>query len=331
MPDGMGRMIQMITSLAEMQDRRRKLALDEEQLKAQREQAAQQMGFNEKGQRQSAALKLLDSIAYGGVDAHTAAPQLAQMMGFSPEESKLFEQAAPNAQAALQIYSLAQQRQGEQALRQNGQLSNVQQEAYTANQTGGMNRGSVAASGFQQSLANQPFDAQMMTRLADGWRTRQAAGQTVDQFQTSQAFVDQGLGGITAQIGAGVAPNVGQKMQDEQFRAGLLGQLQMAGMRQEGTGPQRIAPADAVNIHNQLRQLLESMADPKNANKNINKGLRQAYNSLSGLIGLDQIPIDGELEAGFFDKAKRKLGAQPAVPGFYNPSFVRPDSGARRY
>lgn len=324
MPGGMERMIQMITQLAEMQDRRRKLALEEDQLKTSKEQFAGQMGFNEKGQKQAMALKLLDAISTGGVDAHVAAPQLAQLLGFNSQESQVFTQAAPNATAALQMFSMAQQQKGLESMTPQQQQAG-QQQAYLTNQAQ-TTPGQMAGSNLQAKLLSTPLSADMMQRAGEGAVIRQATGQDPFAFAVGQAGKDQGLAPAAAAIGSGVKPSWMNQAQDQYWR----GSLQNDANRGQGGG---LDMGSISSLMNTAHQISKDLAEGKYANENLKQHMVAQYNSMAPLLGLPKM-TDKNMpdKTGFGKQQLNKLGGMD-IPGVDSSSIIRriPPVGVQRY
>lgn len=295
----------MITTLAEMQDRRRRLALDEDQLKTQKEQFAQTMGFNEKGQRQSTALKLLDSISRGGVDAHTAAPQLAQLLGFNPQEAQIFSQAAPDASSALQIFGLQQQKAGLQSMSQPQQQA-AQQQAYLTNQAQ-TTPGQMAASNLQAQMLSTPLSAEMTRRVGEAAVMRQATGQDPFTFAIGQAGMDQGLAPAAAKIQAGIAPSWMNQAQDLYWRGTLMNDQNVAAAR--GAGQGMMEPGTIAALLAQANKISNDFAEGKYANKDLRDAMMDQYNVIASLV-------PGLRRMGSKDQKDQSTGLNPQPTGF---------------
>lgn len=285
---GMQRMIQMLTSLAEMQDRRRKLALEEDTFEEQKVQFAQQMGFNEKDAKARVALKLIEDIGQGGLPAATAAPKLAQMLGFDEQESKVFSEAGPNASAALQLiqsqvqqFGLAQQQAGAASLAARGQLAPVQEQAYMGNQAG-TNPGQMAMSGMTARLANTPLTADEAQRVGKGFVIRQATGQDPFAFAVGQAGLDKNMAPAAAGIQAGIDPSWANQAQDLYWRGILQNDKNGQNIRAQGGGMDASMYNSLINTG---RSLLNDFAEGKLANKHLRRYKMEQYNTVAKMLG----------------------------------------------
>lgn len=322
---GMARMIQMITALAEMQDRRRKLALDEDTFEESKKQFTAQMGFNEKGQRQTAALNLLKQISEGGVEAHVAAPKFAQLMGFNPEESQVFTQAAPNAQAAAQMFATSQQQQGLASMGTSNPTpqQGAQQAAYLAQQAN-TNPGGLATSNLQARMANTPISPDMAQRVGEGYVMRQATGQDPFGFTVGQAGIDQNLGPQAAAIGAGTAPSW---MNQEQARY-WMGSLKQQG--DEATARAAAAKASQgvdmgsyASLMNAAHQITTDFANGKYADNKLKVHMMAQYNQMAKILGLPAMTDESAPKpTGALKQGWNKLGGIGA-PGMDTTSGGR--------
>lgn len=308
--NGVNNMVQMITALAEMQDRRKRLALDQQQFEEQKKQFAQQMGFNEKGQQQAAALKLLDGIAQGGIEAHTAAPQLARLLGFDEQRAQMFASAAPNASAALQMvqaqtgqFNLKQQKAGLNSMPQPMQQQ-AQQGAYLAQQAN-TNAGGLATSNLQANLANTPASPDLMRRAGEGYVMRTATGQDPFSFNVGQAGIDQNLAPQAAAIGAGVAPSWMNKAQDHYWRGSLQNDAAGIAARGQQGG---IDMGSYASLMNAAHQISKDLAEGKYANTKLRHHMIQQYNSMARVLGIDSMKEeDGPMNTGAVKQGVNKL------------------------
>lgn len=323
MPDSMGKMIQMITTLAEMQDRRKRLALEQDQFEEQKKQFAQQMGFNEKGQQQSAALKLLDAISNGGVDAHTAAPKLAQMLGFSPDQAQVFSQAAPNASAAAQMFATQQQQQGLASMTPQMQQQ-AQQQAYLTNQAQ-TTPGAMATSNLQAQLAGTQISPELARRAGEGFVMRQATGQTPFEFGMGQAALDQNLAPQAASIAAGITPSWMNQAQDAYWRASLAGSEREALMRAQAS--KQVDMGSYASLVNAAHQIQNDIALGKYGNDKYKQHAIGLYNNMARILGLDFMTGENAPEStGIVKQGVNKLRGMdyPGVTPQKPDSIYRP-------
>lgn len=324
---GMARMIQMITALAEMQDRRRKIALEEDQFDESKKQFASQMGFNEKGQRQTAAMNLLSQISAGGVDAHVAAPKLAQLLGFTPEESQVFTSAAPNAQAAAQMFSTARQQAGLNSMTPE-QRTNAEQATYLAQQAN-TSPGGLATSNLQARMANTPISPDLAQRAGEGFVMRQATGQDPFSFGVGQAGLDQNLAPPAARIGAGLDPSWMNKAQDQYWRGSLMNDQNAQAMRGQGAGQPDLGSFAA--LMNTATGISRALAEGKYADENMRDVLVDQYNRMAPMLGLQPLKVKGKKSGtdipestGAIMQGINKLGGIKVPPVEQNPQSWNP-------
>lgn len=315
--NNMGQMIQMITSLAEMQDRRRQIALEEQKFDEQKTQFAQTLGFQEKSKQQADAFKLIDLASHGGADGVVALKQLAVSMGMGQDQAEQISHIGMDAGSALQRiqgqqaqFNLQNQQAGQRSLGGIGgqlapnALDQVQQEAFTRNQTQGMDKGQVATSALIQQLAQQPLGQDMLPALAQGFQIRNATGQTPFGFAQDQAGIAAGMAPAAASIAGGLTPNANTIVNDQTNRAQILGQLEAAqagaGSRQstEATGAQN---AFTAMMKGQL-DILTSMGKPEFKSETMQSYLWNQYNRMAPMLGLDPIRSSADVE-----KAKKQV------------------------
>lgn len=336
---GMARMIQMITALSEMQDRRRRLALDEDQFEAGKKQFAETMGFNKDNQHQAFFLKNLDRIAQGGAEGAVAAQNLANLPGFSPEEQQALIHAGPNASALLQQVQ-AQTQQYAQQQQQSGFNSmtpqmqqQAQQQAYLTNQAN-TSPGQMAVSNLTANLANTPISKDLAQRAGEGFVMRNATGQDPFSFNVGQSAIDQGMAPAAAGIQAGINPSWMNKAQDQYWRGSLLNDANALGVRANAATP-RLAPADMASLMNTAHQIAKDLAEGKYANDNLKKHMMAQYNAMAPILGLPMMTDKNEPETtSYVGQAANKLtgmnypGAQwnPVIP---KTTTSQPDSSRR--
>lgn len=325
MPDSMGKMIAMITALSEMQDRRRKLALEEDTLRTSKEQFAKQFGLAEKGQQQTAALRLIDIASKGGAESAVALQQLGGMFGLNPDEQQILGKFGPDATTAKQLFDLAQQKQGLESM---GSLNptpqqTAQQHAYLAQQAN-TNPGQMATGGLQARLANTPISRDLAQRAGEGFVMRQATGQDPFAFAVGQAGIDQGMAPAAAGIGAGITPSWMNQAQDQYWRAGLSqGDRQIDAQAQRSANGAGVDMGSYASLMNTATGISRAIAEGKYANENMRDILIDQYNRMAPLLGLQPITTKNKPAAtGAVQQGVNKLrGAQ--VPGLAQPDTIR--------
>lgn len=319
---GMGQMIQMISALAEMQDRRRKIALDEAQFDEQKQQFAKQLGFQEKSQQQAAAFKLIDIASQGGVDGAVALKQLAVSMGLPPDQAESISHVGMDAGAALQRiqarhaeFNLGEQQAGKASLGSIGgniaptSQEQVQQAAYMQGQAQ-TNPGALAGSQFLAQLLKQPLGQDMLPALAQGAHIRTATGGNAQEFNMNQAMQAGGMYPAAASIGAGITPNANTMVNDQTQRGGILAQLQAAQLA--AGGRENAQNAEQMNARTALMKaqldILTSIGKPEFKNEATQSYLWQMYNRNAPMLGLDPIHNDSDVE-----KARKKIQDQTGL------------------
>lgn len=306
MSQNIGQLIQMLSVLGEMQDRKKQLALDERKMNQQAEQFAVTAGINKEDQRFSKVQSLMKSVAEGGVKAHVAVQDLAPLLGFTPEEAQRFAQLAPNASASLQqIQSeqLAQQarQQAEQFAQQQGGYASMGnpnatpqqqagQAAWLAQNAGGPGAMGQKATGdligqmagnTQRQMGSNP---DLANRYGQAYGAQIAARQTPDQFSQGQAFNDLGMAPAAAKVAAGLTPSAGQMLgfrgQQMDYYGRLAGQQNTAGNI-----------SDTVGGLNALHQIAKDLAESKYANKDMRDTQIKQYNAMARLLRTQGVTI----------------------------------------
>lgn len=317
---GMGQMIQMITALAEMQDRRRKIALDEQQYQTQKEQFGQQLGFQEKNTQTATAFKLIDLAAKGGAEGVAALHQLGMSLGLSEEQAQQISHVGMDAGSALQRIEAqrqAQQKEQEAARFQQAQAgydsmgnpdATPQQKAgqaawYQQNAGGPAAMGQMATGNLIGQLAGQAeqqitpgspsFNEDMARRMAQGYGIQQATRETPWGFAVGQAGIKAGLAPAAASIGAGVTPIAGDMLRSQDNQADILGRLAASKNGQPDLGGQ-------VSALNAVHQIAKDLADKKYADKNTMNTMIGQYNAFVRLLefqGVRLAPIASVTDA----------------------------------
>jgi hypothetical protein len=331
---GMGQMIQMLSVLAEMQDRRKQMALDQQKFEAQRDQFAQTLGVTREDQNYRAVSKIMDTIAQGGASAATAVHELAPLLNLKPEQAQFFAQIAPSAATALQQiqtkgqqFALDQQQQGLASMTPE-QRQQAQQAAYLNQNAGGPGAigglqtgkliGQMAGQAADTITPGHPsFDQDMARRMQQAYGAQVAARQDPWSFAVGQAGINSGLAPAAAAIGAGTAANANTMVNDQTNRAQIAAQAQIAALNDSSKGGRpSIAPQDYVSAINALRSLSENMANQKYADKATVKAFKQQYNSLAALVGIGLMNTDADLPqaVGRIHQLYGGLYGSPATP-----------------
>lgn len=325
MPQNMGQMIQMLSVLGEMQDRRKQLALDERKLKQQGEQFATTAGIQKDDARFARVQSLMKSIAEGGTTAAVAVHDLAPLLNFTPEEAQQFAHLAPNATASLQQiqgraaqFNLDRQQQGYNSMDPAAQTT-FNQEAAKVGQTNqgsgayatGQLIGQIAGRG-QQSMNQNP---ELAKRVGEAYVYQQGARQTPDQWSQGQAFINGGMGPAAASIAAGITPSAGQML-------GFDANMADARLR-AGAGAGNIS--DTVSAIGQMHQIAKDIADGKYADTGTRDRFIQQYNTFARLLSTQGVTIEGMAadgsnagaSLGRLEKWINKIGGNntpPALP-----------------
>jgi hypothetical protein len=281
---GMGQMIQMISALAEMQDRRKRLAMDEHQMEVQQTQFAQQLGFNKESEQYKNATKLIDLATHGGAEGVTALYQLGKAMGLSEDQAQNISHVGMDAGSALQRvqantgkFNLDQQQAG---LASMGSVSptpqqSAQQAAYLTQQAGGPNAmGQLGAGNLIAQMAGQAqnqitpgapdFNAEMAKRVAQGFLIRTGTNQDPWGFAVGQAGINAGLAPAAASIAAGATPSAGQQLQAQSDMGRIV--AEMAGSQAAASRGDLSAQG---NILEHMHQISKDIADAKYANTDV--------------------------------------------------------------
>lgn len=307
MSQSLGQMIQMLSVLGEMQDRRRQLALDERKMTQQAEQFATTAGITKDDQRFNRIKTILSTVAEGGARAAGAVDDLSAMLGFTPEEAQRFQKLAPNATAGLQAlqgeearmrteqgrFNLGNQQQGLASMTPDQRLS-VQQEAaltsQTGQNTGQYQTGQMIGQMAQNAQGQMAGNPNMADRLGAAYSQRTAAGQTPDQYTKGQAFIDRGMAPAAASIEAGITPSAGQMLG---FDANMA-QIGAAGAGRQGN------ISDSIGGLQTLHQIAKDLADKKYADKNTANTFLKQYNAVARLLssqGIQVPPLVSENDA----------------------------------
>lgn len=315
---GQGQMIQMITALSEMQDRRKQLELQQQQMNQQRDQFIQQMGVTKEDQHFKAISKLTDIVMEGGASAASAAQTLAPMFHLSGDDAQRFVAMAPSAQTALQqvqAHQVAAQTQSTQIKNQQDAWNLQRQQAgyaslpsdqqtqadraiLLAQQAGSPGAlGQLGSGGLIGQMANNAtaqitpgspsFDSDMAKRLSIGYGIHLATGETPGAFHVGQAGIDAGMSQAAASIGYGLTPSAGQVLQSQSEQARILGDL---------LGRQSAANAtdmkDSSDVIAQMRTTAEAVANKTYADKNTRDHLIKQYNAYARLLQSHGIQVD---------------------------------------
>lgn len=272
MPDNnMGQIIQMLSTLSEMQSRRKSLELQEAQMEQSKSQFAQSMGYQEKSQQYKQAMDFIDFVTRAPAEMVGQAADMAKK--FLPaDKAEIIAQMAVNAPHTLQNMVQAQQKQAVAA-----NPLNQQQQAETASRLmTGQGQGANAQSALQAIMANgataqqtaqSPAVQQSLVQNMAGYNPLQAflANKVTSNPATGRSFVASQTGGITesgaAQLALGNREAATGEARTQQ--EGTQGQMQIAMdliRAQIAQGQNAATSANARAVYNKAMTILK---DPK--------------------------------------------------------------------
>jgi hypothetical protein len=338
MPQGLGQMIQMLSALADIQNNRKKLELDKQQMQQQNDQFIQQMGVTKDDQHYRAVSKIMDQISAGGASAATAVHDLAPLLGLNQQDAQMFAHMAPNAQAALETAQAQQEQVHTQSMQNvlNNQLAGqaamspaarMRMQIEAANMSNTQHdSGQLSTSALISQMADRGasaitpgspnYSADMAKRIGEGYMMQQATRETPQQFDQGQAFVNLGMGPAAASVKAGLTPDANAMLASQTNQADMLARMAEAHSRQSGN------ISDQVGGINALRAIAQDIADKKYADDRARDTLIRQYNALSRLLAGQGINVGG-LAADGSDAPKqvgRLEGWLKAMQGINFPS-----------
>jgi len=337
MPGGMGQVLQLLSTLSEIQDRRRRLDLEERQLEAGKQQFASSIQLNERDQKWKEISKLLDTIGATSTEGRSALTQLGTSLGLDPASVQALANYGLNAPETLQTMQQKAAAAGQQQLQGTPQGQQVQREAYTGAVTG-MNQGQVAQSGTAQQVFGQPLDQYGKDFL--GYVRQGAAlhmaGQAADPFTAAvnamaqqtpgatQTAMNQNVLGMPTPVqAANIDINRGQlqlgfaNLNQNAINAAAdnaLRQLQIQATMAGNGGDQASLLNARVNALTEMRHAAEDAMKP-GADKTAKYLFMAQYNALARASGWPPINNESDIPgaAGFLGRVFNRMG--PSVPG----------------
>ncbi len=279
-PESMAQMVQMITSLGDLQLHKRQLDQNAVQFKQTLAQTAERLGFERDDARFKNVTKTLETLASLPSDTRDAYAQLTKLMGGSipPEAGQLLSQIGLKMPETAQTIRDRLMNQGVKSMNSDQQGQLAQATAMTG--ATGMNPGQMAQSQLLQTIAqggNNFVQSQpgLATTLGAGLAGNMAAPASgIGQIAMANT---PGAPLAAARIGAGLDPTAGQVMSN---RADLLRQqaelaiasgqqsIALAGLARR----QNLDPQEAVQALNTAADIAAKAVLPTN-----NPATRKAY------------------------------------------------------
>lgn len=291
MPDSMSRMINLIATLSDMQQKRRQLDLMEQQMAQQREQFYRTQGFAEDTSRTGKLDKMFERYTAGTSESRGSLRDIGAALGIEAGALDALENYGMNAPMTLEALRTQAANRGATQSTAGSDL-----ESYLGATTG-MNRGQVGMSGLTSDVAG--LSGQLMSR-DPGVATQAAQGMMPgwQQFQN----VDIGRGGVEANMASVNA----QLIIAAQRQAAELSSAKAMGML---TSEQK---TQAINT---LRQIRESIFNAKGDQANRMQALAE-YNRLADLVdpSLRITPDGAPDKAGMMGRMGAGVNP-PGLPG----------------
>lgn len=334
MPGGMEKMVRIISALADIQNTRRKLDLDEQNAKTQREQFAQQFGFARDSEHFKKATTLLQQIAQTSTAARSPIVELSKLLGMSEQEAGQFAQYAASAPESLETMRNAQIQAGL------GPSASPFQREVAASQLTNQNQGQLAQSGLMQGMA-QGAQGMVTPQMQQGFAERSATGRNpLEAFIQQQIMQNPAMASRMAGITAGTQQSAAQAAGNAVANRGV--DAQYAGVQQRAieaenqiaaqlaAGKGRSSLQDGTDVARTANDLLKTMADPK-ANQAVRDQAMAQYNMLMQQAGMPQLMW--QTPGGGSASWNQRLWNQMSPPGptgtpapLPNPlqQFVRP-------
>lgn len=255
MPD-QGQTLQLISTLAGMQSKRRELDLEEQRIEEMKHQFAVGQGFAEKSDQYKKFMDLADKFSGSAAESQGALAEVAQLLGHSPERVQALMHLGQTSPKSLQTLQAIAANRGyfNANPQQQGQMN---LEAASTGMTG-MNQGQMGQSTVGAAMANPTA---VTPQMQQGFAQRMSTGQNpmeafigqmiqnnpnmarkmagvmagTDMSAAQQANADVGAGGVAAQF-AGVRERANESDQDIAVKlatakatGGMTPQLQMEG------------------------------------------------------------------------------------------------------
>lgn len=150
MPGGQARMIQMLATLSDIQQRRRQQDLAEAQFEDSKRVGAEQMGFNVKSREYKQVADLLDAIARSSTESRGALTTLGKSLGLPDAEVAALTQYGQNAPESLDVMRQRAAGAGYAAMAPDQRATTNAEASSVA--TTGMNQGTIASSQLARTI-----------------------------------------------------------------------------------------------------------------------------------------------------------------------------------
>lgn len=334
---GMERMISMLATLSQIQNQKRQMKLQEDQLKQQNEQFVASLGFN-KGQEQWK--KILDLLKLGtdaSLEQKDAYDAIIDAANFEPGEAKAMKLFSRNAPESLETLKKVAAGQGYR----NPQASPFQREVASTQMTG-QTQGGLGVSGLQGDLVRSarsqltPFMGQEFAQRAAGGNSVMDAG-VGRQFSLNPdlmrklAAVTAGTDMTMAQSGnldvarqnaatAAEGNEIALAGINRQARGDEMAIAAQLAAKMQAGGPGGVTPDDINRTMSTLTEKSKIMMDPK-ANDALRLKAQQEYDLLVTIMGMPELrwdPKDPGGSVGKLTQLWRKVspaGPQQVPPG----------------
>jgi hypothetical protein len=271
-----GRMIQMLTGLADIQKGRREMDLKEAEYETNKQQFAQSLGLQEKSAEYKKVSDLVDAIARSSSEARQAFVELAPTLGIKSDQVQALAHLATNAPETLASLQGTAATAGYRGATQD-QRGTMNQEAASQAVTG-MNQGAVQQSG-------------LIAQLAGGARGQVTPGMT-------QAYAERASSNrspLQALIDATIERDPDMKQRMAGIQAGTMMSEQatgqqavgMGGVQAEFAGVRQRAQAEEMNI-------AKDFALGKAQGAVTSQTLNETFNVLTGKLKILDDPKAGD-------------------------------------
>ena len=280
-PMRMSDMVQMITSLGDLQERRKSRMQREQEFKTQQANLARQMGFQEGSEQWKRGLEAIKTLSEAPTEARGAIQTIIQSLGLPKELEPQLSQLVMMPESAAQFQNRTVQG-GMQAMtpEQRQQASIAAATSATSGQT------PLGMQLTQPMAAGQPLGGyQRAVQFNQANPVAAAVGKTqMGQPNLIEEMARIGAGGMTEGQRVGATQSAASLAQDSAYKAQTLA-LQILAAQQKGH-----TPADVINSSAELRQLREQIENKK---LGINARLTawQQYNSISQFLSGMGIPM----------------------------------------
>jgi len=342
-----GSFIQMLSTLSEVQTRKKQIQLEENKYNTAVKQYEQEHHDRD-------VTQALQQLAAANADSRVALLKLYDK-NFTPEEKQALSLFASSAPIDPRLMTADAIQRGVTAMQGTPLAGQVNQAAAVSQLTGGQNVGGMAANTFQSQLYNAAPTAMM----AAAAQNRAATGMNPLEADTYTSLVNQGLIPQMARNAAGFA-NPLQKAQLALQQAGLNIQKQQADTQQAAAQSgselgwanlreedKKLAqqyniqaffkgvmnPEQMSNALLGMSKMVVDMTSP-NTDSRARSKLAEVFNTMAGQIGHPELAITDPSQAPARAAAIiRYIGAaginQPSMPaqGGYNPVYGQPNIG----